>query len=140
MSHQEELPLGHFSYMEPEQAYHASKLGMWFFLVTEVLLFGGLFAAFAMFRWKYLEDFTANAHLLNWKLGFTNTLVLLTSSYTMVRAVDAAQHGLNKKVQFWLVWTVVLGLCFFGIKGIEYNANFLMASPLLRIYFLAYIL
>ena len=123
MGHKE-LPIGHFSYMEPEQAYHASKLGMWFFLVTEVLLFGGLFAAFALFRWKYLDDFNSNAHLLNWKLGFTNTLVLLTSSYTMVRAVDAAQHGNNKKVQSWLVWTVVLGLAFFVIKGIEYNAKF----------------
>lgn len=122
--HGEQLPPGHFSYMEPEQAYHASKLGMWFFLVTEVLLFGGLFAAFALFRWKYLDDFNHNAHLLNWKLGFTNTLILLTSSYTMVRAVDAAQHGLNKKVQFWLILTILFGLGFFGIKGIEYNAKF----------------
>lgn len=124
MAHEGELPPGHFSYMEPEQAYHASKLGMWFFLVTEVLLFGGLFAAFALYRWKFLEDFTRSAHLLNWKLGFTNTIILLTSSYTMVRAVDAAQHGNNKKVQSWLVWTVVLGLGFFVIKGIEYSSKF----------------
>ena len=121
--HVEELPPGHFSYMEPEQAYHSSKLGMWLFLVTEVLLFGGLFAAFAIFRWKFLEDFNQNAHLLNWKLGLLNTSILLFSSYTMVRAVDAAQHGLNKSVKNWLYITMLCGIGFFVVKGFEYNAK-----------------
>ena len=52
MAHKE-LPAGHFSHMEPEQAYHGAKLGMWVFLATEVHLFGGLFCTFAIYRWKY---------------------------------------------------------------------------------------
>ena len=122
MEHKE-YPPGHFSYMEPEQAYHSSKFGMWLFLVTEVLLFGGLFCAYAIFRWKFLEDFNQNAHLLNWKLGLTNTIILLFSSYTMVRSVDSAQHGDNKGVKNWLLITMLCGLGFFVVKGIEYSSK-----------------
>lgn len=124
MSSDETLPLGHYSYFEPEEAYHGSKLGMWIFLATEVHLFGALFATFAIYRWKYLDVFIADAQSLNWKLGLTNTIVLLTSSYTMVRAVDAAQKGLNKRVVFWLQWTGLFSICFFIVKGIEYASKF----------------
>jgi cytochrome c oxidase subunit 3 len=124
MSHEAELPAGHFHHWEPEQAYHGSKLGMWLFLATEVHLFSGLFAMFAFFRWKYPAEFAMHAHQLNWKLGALNTTILLISSYLMVRAVDSAQHGDNSGVKKWLSWTILFGLMFFVVKGIEYNAKF----------------
>ena len=115
MAHQADLPPGHFTYFEPEQAFHASKLGMWIFLATEVHLFGGVFCVFAVYRWKMLEEFNNHAATLNWKLGALNTAILLASSYTMVRAVDAAQKGLNKKVIHWLNWTILGGIGFFVV-------------------------
>ena len=87
----------HAHHWEPENAYEGSKLGMWLFLATEILLFGGLFTAFALYRWAHLEAFQeASAHL-NWMMGFVNTLVLIFSSFTAALAVDAAQHGDNQK-------------------------------------------
>ena len=80
MSHGETLPAGHFHHVEPETAYHSSKLAMWIFLATEVHLFGGAFCVFAYFRWRYFELFNEFAQTLNWRLGLTNTIVLLTIS------------------------------------------------------------
>lgn len=131
MSHAEELPAGHFHHMEPEQAYHGAKLGMWLFLVTEVHLFGGMFAAFAVYRWAQLDVFIEGAHSLNWKLGALNTIILLTSSYTMVRAVDAAQRGFNALCKKWLLATMLFGLGFFVVKSIEYGAKFSHTPPIL---------
>lgn len=124
MGHSETLPPGHYHHVEPEQAYHASKLGMWIFLATEIHLFGGIFAVFAIFRWKYLEQFNEYAQTLNWKLGALNTAILLTSSFTMVLAVDAAQKGLNKRCGRLLLWTLLWGCGFFVVKGIEYYQKF----------------
>lgn len=131
MSHSETLPPGHFHHMEPEQAYHGAKLGMWLFLATEVHLFGGMFCAFAIYRWKYLEEFNQLAQTLNWKLGALNTLILLTSSYTMVRAVDAAQKGLNKKCRQWIEFTMLGSILFFVVKGFEYSAKLGHEPPIL---------
>jgi len=124
MSHHEALPAGHFHHLEPEQAYKSSILGMWIFLATEIHLFGGLFCAFAVYRYKFLDEFNQFAQGLNWKLGALNTVFLLTSSFTMVLAVDAAQKGLNKKVVKRLWITLFFGMLFFVVKGIEYNAKF----------------
>jgi cytochrome c oxidase subunit 3 len=129
MSH-EQLPPGHFSYFEPEQAYHASKLGVWIFLATEVHLFGGIFAIFAVYRARYLEMFNASAHLLDWRMGLINTVFLLTSSYFMVRGVDAAQKGLNDKVTKWLNLTILFGCFFFIVKFFEYSAKFAHEPPI----------
>lgn len=128
MAHKQ-LPAGHFHHMEPESAYHGAKLGMWIFLATEVHLFGGILCAFAVFRWRYLEEFDKYAQTLNWKLGALNTVILLTSSYCMVRAVDAAQKGLNKTCQKWLVVTMMGGLGFFVVKGFEYHAKLIGHVP-----------
>ena len=124
MSHNEDLEPGHYAHFEPEQAYHASKLGMWIFLATEVHLFGGLFCTFAIFRWFYLDEFIHHAQSLNWKLGTLNTIVLLASSYFMVRAVDAAQKGLNKRCKDWLDGTLLCGLIFMMVKAVEYGGKF----------------
>jgi len=122
--HGHALPPGHFHHFEPEQAYHASKFGMWLFLATEVLFFGGLFAAFAVFHSKYFHLFHESSKLLNWKLGGVNTIVLLISSYSMALGVDAAQHGNNKKVIKCLAITLLCAATFMVIKYIEYSTKF----------------
>lgn len=122
--HHGELPPGHFHHVEPEQAYHASKLGMWIFLATEVHLFGALFCTFAAFRWKFRPEFDEFARHLDWKLGCINTAVLLTSSFFMVMGVDRAQKGLNKQVFFWLTLTQICACMFLVIKYIEWTTKF----------------
>ena len=114
-------PLIH--HMDPPTAYAAAKLGMWLFLATEILLFGGLFAAFAVYRSMHLGQFHAASHMLNWKLGAVNTLVLLFSSYTAAMAVDSAKLGNNKKTLNYLVVTVVCGSIFLVIKYFEYMSK-----------------
>ena len=116
MSHAETLPPGHFHHLEPETAYHASKFGMWLFLATEVLFFGGLFCGYAVFHWAYFEMFHTGSKALDWRIGAMNTIVLLFSSYTMARAVDSAQRGDNPAVKKWLWPTIVCGIFFIVVK------------------------
>src|SRR6185436_313219 len=81
----------HFESADAE--FEASKQGMWIFLVTEVLMFGGLFVAYTIFRGLYPEMFHASAHHLAVNMGAINTVVLITSSLTMALAVSATQRG-----------------------------------------------
>src|ERR1043166_2617334 len=76
-----------------EQQKEASTFGMWVFLLTEIMMFGGLFAAYLIYRLKYYEAFKAGSSSIDVKWGFINTLVLIGSSLTMALAVYAAQHG-----------------------------------------------
>ncbi len=95
-------------------------LGMWVFLVTEILFFGGLFCIYAVYRNWYGDAFTAASHeLLVWA-GTLNTAVLITSSLTMALAVHAAQTGQRRTLVLFLVATMILGAVFLGIKGFEY--------------------
>jgi cytochrome c oxidase subunit 3 len=108
-----------------EQQLYASTFGMWVFLVTEVLFFGGLFMAYILYRVWYPEMFVAASHHLNIPLGAVNTAVLIGSSLTMAYGVNAAQRGAAPKEQvFWLVATMVLGSVFLGIKVVEYADKF----------------
>jgi cytochrome c oxidase subunit 3 len=108
-----------------EQQLYASTFGMWVFLVTEVLFFGGLFMAYILYRIWYPEMFLAASHHLNIALGAVNTAVLIGSSLTMAYAVNAAQRGAKPKEQvFWLVATMILGAAFLGIKVVEYSDKF----------------
>lgn len=125
-AHAEALAPGHFHHMEPEQAYHGAKFGMWLFLATEILFFGGLFAAFAVFHTKYYPMFHHSSMELNKWLGGLNTIVLLVSSFFMALAVDAAQHGNNKKVSSFLNVTIVCGCIFMVVKYFEYTHKFHM--------------
>src|SRR5215213_6481529 len=85
-----------------DQQREAATLGMWTFLVTEVMIFGGLFTAFAVYRWLYPYEFaTASGHL-NWPLATLNTVILLSSSFTIVLAVHSAQVGNNRRVALYL--------------------------------------
>lgn len=114
----------HVHHMDAPTAYQAAKLGMWLFLATEILLFGGLFAGFAVYRWYYLQEFHAASHHLDWKLGMVNTAVLIFSSFTAALAVDAAQHGNNKKVTALLTTTIVCGFVFLVIKYVEWHHKY----------------
>jgi cytochrome c oxidase subunit 3 len=110
--------------MDAPTAYHAAKLGMWLFLATEILLFGGLFGAYALYHWMYHEEFHLASKQLNWMMGGINTLVLIFSSFTAALAVDAAQHGDNKKVVRNLSVTLVCGGIFLVIKFFEWSAKY----------------
>ena len=81
------------SHFDPETEHSAAKLGMWLFLATELLLFGGLFAAYAIFRAKYPEMFLAGSESLDVVLGTINTVILIFSSYTVAIAVSAIQEN-----------------------------------------------
>jgi cytochrome c oxidase subunit 3 len=106
------------------QQKEASTLGMWVFLVTEVLFFGGLFAAYSVYRSWYPEAFAASSHSLDLTLGAVNTVVLITSSLTMALAVHAAQTGERKLLMAFLAATMLLGAVFLGIKAVEYADKF----------------
>ena len=107
-----------------EQQREATTLGMWVFLVTEVLFFGGLFVVYAVYRNWYPEAFAAASHELDVMLGGINTAVLITSSLTMALAVHAAQTGKRNLVMLFLIATMVLGGVFLGIKSVEYYHKF----------------
>jgi len=107
-----------------EQQADAGKIGMWLFLVTEVLLFGGLFVGFAIMQSLHREAFVAAHHQLDRVLGFINTVVLLTSSYTMVMAVHSARTDRRKRVIVYLLLTLICAGVFLGIKYIEYSHKF----------------
>ena len=114
----------HVHHMDSTTAYQAAKLGMWLFLATEILLFGGLFCSFALFRWTYLAEFHQASKILNKSLGALNTVVLIFSSFTAALAVDAAQRGDNKRVTKNLLITIGCGFIFLIVKFFEYKAKY----------------
>jgi len=121
-AHENPALLHHFA-TEAQQKNSAS-LGMWLFLAQEVMFFGGMFCAYLVYRYKYFGDFGSASQTLNIWLGAINTAVLLCSSLTVVLAVRAAQLNKRKALTGWLVLTIVLGLAFLGIKGVEYAEKF----------------
>ncbi len=105
---------------DPQQQYTAAELGMWLFLATEVLFFGGVFCGYAVYRYWHPAAFAEGSHHLDVPLGAINTAVLLTSSLTMALAVRAAQTSERRAIVRNLVLTLLLGAVFLGIKGYEY--------------------
>jgi cytochrome c oxidase subunit 3 len=103
-----------------EQQHTANLLGMWIFLATEVMFFGGMFLAYIVFRSIYGAAFAEAAQHQNVLAGSINTIVLIMSSLMMVLAVRAAQLGQRKSFVFFLLATAALGMVFLGIKGFEY--------------------
>jgi cytochrome c oxidase subunit 3 len=106
-----------------EQQKEAGTIGMWLFLLTEIMFFGGLFLAYTIYRAKYPEGFLFGSHLLNVPLGGTNTVVLIVSSLTMAMGVYYSQLGDRKKLIFFLVITFLLGMTFLVIKYFEYMSK-----------------
>ena len=107
-----------------EQQKDASTLGMWIFLVTEIMFFGGMFTAYVVYRALHPAGFVEASHELNLTMGAINTAVLICSSLTMVLAVSAAQMGSRKALVWYLILTIVLGSVFLGIKALEYHEKF----------------
>jgi cytochrome c oxidase subunit 3 len=107
-----------------DQQYTSAELGMWLFLATEILFFGGVFCGYAVYRYWYHDAFTLGSHQLDYWLGTLNTAVLLTSSLTMALAVRAAQTNDQRGTVQNLVWTLLLGSVFLGIKVVEYRHKF----------------
>lgn len=103
-----------------EQQRSASIMGMWVFLATELLLFGGIITAFLAMRVFYPFDFAGDAGRLNVLIGGVNTFILLASSLTMALAVDASQKGQPRLMLLYLPVTALLGAGFLGLKGYEY--------------------
>ena len=106
------------------QQKDAATLGMWIFLITEIMFFGGLFLAYTVYRRWYADTFAVASSSLNVYLGAANTVVLLCSSLTMVLAVRAAQLGKRRALVMFLILTLVLGGVFLGVKAYEWNQKF----------------
>ena len=133
-SHEEHMLVGHDGQLHPsnlrhyfvsaEQQFEASKLGMWLFLATEILLFGGMFVAYGIFRVLYPELYEQASMQLDTVLGALNTLVLLLSSLTMAWAIRAAQMDNRKLLIQMLSATMVLAAGFLVVKYFEYEHKF----------------
>jgi cytochrome c oxidase subunit III len=106
------------------QQYLTVTLGMWAFLITEIMFIGAVFMTFFIYRTRWPEAFDHGAQLLSWKIGAVNTVVLLASSFTMVMAVHFARMGNQKALVRWLIATMVLGLAFVAIKSTEYAIEY----------------
>ncbi|HEY3619776.1 MAG TPA: cytochrome c oxidase subunit 3, partial [Candidatus Sulfotelmatobacter sp.] len=119
--HHPEL-LHHFA--EPQQQRDAASLGMWIFLATEVMFFGGLFCAYLIYRRLYFGDFGAASSSIKAGLGAANTAVLICSSLTVVLAIWGAQTARRSLMIGSLILTMLFGLTFLGIKGVEYKEKF----------------
>jgi cytochrome c oxidase subunit 3 len=107
-----------------DQQFEASTLGMWVFLITEIMFFGGLFLGYTIYRSLYPEAFAEASRLLDYRLGALNTAVLICSSLTMVLAVRAAQLGRRRSLIVFLLLTILLGSVFLGNKAFEYSHKF----------------
>ena len=107
-----------------EQQKESATLGMWIFLVTEVLFFGGLFLTYAVNRHLYFTAFGIGGNMLDLRLGATNTVVLIASSFTMAMSVWSAQTNRKKLLPVCLILTLILGCVFLGIKYVEYKQKF----------------
>jgi len=114
--------LHHFD--SADQQKDAATLGMWVFLITEILFFGGLFMAYVVYRSGYPGAWVEASRSLDLRLGAINTAVLICSSLTMALGVQAAQLGRRKALVGWLVATILLGGAFLGIKSVEYAHKF----------------
>jgi cytochrome c oxidase subunit 3 len=130
-SHDEHSVL-HHHFEDMEQQREATTLGMWAFLCTEVMMFGGLFFVYTLYRWAstqrahdlgMMDPFYVGSQLLNHNLGLINTFVLLASSFTMAMGVYYAQTRNRKMLMNMLVATWLFGLAFLVIKGVEWTAD-----------------
>lgn len=111
----------HFDSMEQE--HESGKQGVWLFMATEIMMFGGLFVGYFIYRMKYPEAWVEGGSLLSWKLGALNTLVLLFSSFTMAQAVTETMKGQNKKALNLVIITTLCAFAFMVVKYFEYTGK-----------------
>jgi cytochrome c oxidase subunit III len=107
-----------------DQQKETATLGMWIFLVTEILFFGGVFLAYTINRHEFPTAFGVAGNMLDLFLGGANTVVLIASSFTMAMAVWSAQTSNKKLVPIFLILTLILGTAFLGVKVVEYKQKF----------------
>jgi cytochrome c oxidase subunit 3 len=112
------------SQAHPHSDYMASKIGMWLFLFTEVVLFGGLFLLYSIYRTWYSADFHESAKELDVFIGAVNTVVLITSSMTMAMSISALQRGMKRLSIILLSSTMFFALVFLVNKYFEWSAKF----------------
>lgn len=112
----------HFENMEQQR--EAGTLGMWVFLVTEIMFFGGMFLAYTLYRAQYPAAFVSASNHLDITLGAVNTGVLIVSSFTMAMAVWSTQVGRQRMTIICLILTMILGATFLGIKAVEYHDKY----------------
>lgn len=112
----------HFATMEQQK--HTASLGMWLFLATELMFFGGMFCAYLVYRWSYPVEFGVGSRTLNLPLGAANTAVLICSSLTVALSIRATQMGKRTLTVILLLLTMVFGLTFLVIKGFEWNEKY----------------
>ena len=112
----------HFENMEQQR--EAGTLGMWVFLVTEIMFFGGMFLAYTLYRNFFPAAFASASNHLDIRLGAVNTGVLILSSFTMAMAVYFTQTGKSRPQVLCLILTLILGLTFLGIKAVEYHQKY----------------
>jgi cytochrome c oxidase subunit 3 len=112
----------HFDSMDQQR--EAGTLGMWVFLITEIMFFGGLFLAYILYRSQFSHEFSVASRALDIRLGAFNTGVLIASSLTMALAVYYSQVGNRKLLVTYLALTLVLGAVFLGVKAVEYREKF----------------
>ena len=113
----------HFQYESLERQHETARLGMWVFLASESLLFAGLFALYAAYRFVYPVEFHAASAHANLVIGTVNTYILLTSSLTMALAIHATRHGHRRRTIAMLGATIAMGLAFIVLKVIEYAGH-----------------
>jgi cytochrome c oxidase subunit 3 len=119
----------HFDDMD--QQFDSATFGMWVFLLTEIMFFGGMFGAYTVYRSMYPEAFASTSAYMNPLYGALNTAVLIVSSLSMALAVRAAHLGQQKVLQLMLLITMFFGTCFLVIKGFEYHEHWVdMKVPL----------
>ncbi len=110
---------------DPAQQLESSTLGMWLFLATEVMFFGGMFCSYTIYRDAYPDAFASTSHFMNVTIGAINTAVLISSSLSMALAVRAGQLGQKRALIGLLIITLLLGCVFLGLKGVEYREKWL---------------
>ena len=108
-------------FRDAQHEFDSSMLGIWLFLCTEILMFGGLFVAYAIFNNLYPEAFAEGASHLDWRMGAINTVILLVSSFTMAMGIYYAQRTESQKCVAMLAMTLLCGLGFMVVKYFEYT-------------------
>jgi cytochrome c oxidase subunit 3 len=112
----------HFENLDKQQ--HAARLAMWVFLATEILLFTALFAAYSVYRFLYPDGFAEASRAIETWIGFVNTLVLVTSSFTVATGLHFASRGDGRRTALFFGLSILLALVFLGFKAVEYTHHF----------------
>ena len=130
-AHAEHSPYLRHHFDDMAQQFDSATLGMWVFLLTEIMFFGGMFGAYTVYRGLYPEAFASTSQYMNPLFGAMNTAVLIVSSLTMALGVRAARLGEQKALQLFLIFTMIFGLAFLVIKAFEYHEHWVdMKVPL----------